>query len=285
MNLAEHSVIMRPSPRWLRRHACAFLYWLGFLLVLEPGNVFRASQAGVGLVFFDETLRIIVAAFLGTTATPILLMLTRRFPVLGAMRWRHLSLHAAGAAGIAFALIIVSCVLAAWVFEQQWLPTLAEMQDQLINNFLLLMYALLAYTAIAHILLLLRKTEEPETAIPAAQSHHLTRIEVKMRGRLSFLELSAVDWIETQGNYLALHAGSEVHMIRETLIKLEARLDPRRFVRIHRRMIVAIDRIRDIQPVANGDAVLRLGHDCELRASRRYREAIRKCWIRTEQLP
>ncbi len=88
------------------------------------------------------------------------------------------------------------------------------------------------------------------------------------------LELANVDWIETQGNYLALHAGPAVHLIRETSVRFEARLDPRRFVRIHRRTIVALDRIRDVAALSNGDASLRLNDGTELRMSRGFRDAV-----------
>jgi two-component system LytT family response regulator len=56
------------------------------------------------------------------------------------------------------------------------------------------------------------------------------------------------------------------------------RLDPDRFIRVHRRVIVAIDRIREIQPLANGDSTLILHDGQTLRASRSYRETIRKRW-------
>ena len=68
------------------------------------------------------------------------------------------------------------------------------------------------------------------------------------------------------------------HLIRETLASFEQRLDPDKFVRVHRRMIVAIDHIREIQPLANGDSTLILHDGRELRASRSYREALRKRW-------
>jgi len=52
----------------------------------------------------------------------------------------------------------------------------------------------------------------------------LTRIEVKSCGKLMFVEVSNIDWIETRRNYLALHVGAEIHLIRETLIKFTAQL-------------------------------------------------------------
>ena len=277
LNLAELTLTLQPQPKWVREHGYAFLYWLAFLLILEPGNLFRAHQTGHALALVGEVLRIAIAAILGATLTPIQLRLTQRFPVLGPARWRHLPIHAISAAGLAFALIVASCVLAAWAYEQQWLPTMAQVRDQLAGNFSLLLYALAAYTAIAHVVHRLRPSAEPTlTANTAAE--YLAGVEVKTRGRLSFLDLFEVDWIETQGNYLALHVGAQVHLVRGSLNKFEAQLNPNQFVRIHRRMIVAIDRIQNIQPMANGDAVLHLGPGRELRASRSYRKAVRERW-------
>jgi two-component system LytT family response regulator len=89
------------------------------------------------------------------------------------------------------------------------------------------------------------------------------------------VDLDAVDWIETQGNYQALHVGAATHLLRETSERLEARLDPARFVRIHRRAIVAVGRVRKMEPLANGDANVHLSNGAELRLSRRHRAALR----------
>jgi DNA-binding LytR/AlgR family response regulator len=88
--------------------------------------------------------------------------------------------------------------------------------------------------------------------------------------------IETVDWIETQGNYLALHVGAATHLIRETSVAFEAKLDPARFVRIHRRTIVAVDRVRELSPLLNGDAVVRLTDGRELKVSRGYRAMVRQ---------
>jgi hypothetical protein len=276
LNFIEQDHFLRVLPSWVREDGYGFLYWLAFLLVLEPGNAFRAIRSGHELAFEHETLRIIAASLLGASVTPVLLWLTRRFPLLGSGHWRHALFHAVGTAGLAFGLIVASCFLAGWVFERKWLPSAAEIHDQFVSNWLLLVYALTALTAIAHAVHLFHRLGGATTATKTAK--HLTRIPVKTRGRLTFVDLADVDWIETQGNYLALHAGSTVHMIRETATRFEAKLDANRFVRIHRRAIVAVDRVREMQPAANGDAILWLVDGRALRASRRYREAIRKKW-------
>ncbi|WP_049620836.1 LytTR family DNA-binding domain-containing protein [Frateuria defendens] len=269
----------RTLPPWLAESGGGFGYWLLFLIVLEPGNALRANAHGHALAAGPEALRMTVAALLGAAATPALLALTRRFPPSGPNALRRLPALALGVATLAFGLIVASCFLAAWGYHQAWLPSLADLRDQLIDNWLLLTYALLALAALAHFLRCLGSTREAAPAMLAAPAQpYLTRVPVKHRGRQSFVELDQVDWIETQGNYLALHTGTTSHLIREAAVAFEAKLDPARFMRVHRRAIVAIDRIRDLRPITNGDALLRLSSGHALRASRRYRKSIAERW-------
>jgi two-component system, LytTR family, response regulator len=82
-----------------------------------------------------------------------------------------------------------------------------------------------------------------------------------------------VDWIEAARNYVRLHIGKTVLMTRDSLTTLETRLDPRRFVRIHRSAIVNLDRVRELQPWFSGDYVVILTTGEKLRLSRSYRRA------------
>jgi LytTr DNA-binding domain len=137
-NVLDPVLSLRQLPLWLRSAGYGYLYWLVFLLALEPGNVLRAYNMGHTLQLDIEVARICVAALLGASVSPLL--------------------------------------------------------------------------------------------------------------------------------------------IRETLANFERRLDPGKFVRVHRRTIVAVGRIREIRPLANGDSELILHDGRELRASRSYREALRKRW-------
>jgi hypothetical protein len=271
MTTSAHSTIAPPWPAWLRVHAWVLLYWLVFLLVLEPGNMLRASQAGQVLNWSHEAIRILVAALLGTTVTSAVQTLVERFPLRGPRRGRHLLIHAAGAAGMALTLVLVSCLLAAWVFAGRWLPSWDEIWDQLVSNFTLLMFALGALAAVV-------QANFPRTALPAStakQAPMLTHVDVKQRGQPLSLPLSEVEWIEAQGNYIALHVGAHQHLLRDTISGFGARLDTSRFVRIHRSMIVAVDRVQKIEALPNSDTLLHLKRGISLRASRSYASAVR----------
>ena len=263
-------------PAWLRPHAWVLLYWLAFLLVLEPGNVLRASQAGQTLSLSHEVIRILLAALLGTTVTSAVQALVKRFPLRGPERGRHLLIHAAGAASLALTLVVASCLLAAWVFARRWLPSWDEIWDQLVSNFTLLMFALAALTALVQVGL--QRAPQVRPVAPASTpdaSPALTHVQVKRRGQIISLPLSDVDWVEAQGNYVALHVGAEQYLVRDTVSRFAARLDPLQFQRIHRSMIVAVDRIRVFEALANGDAQLHLTRGGPLRASRSYAAAVK----------
>ena len=93
-------------------------------------------------------------------------------------------------------------------------------------------------------------------------------------GRVFFLRTEDLDWIEAAGNYVRLHLGEEAHLFRETMTHMEARLDTRRFVRIHRSRIVNTERIKELQPWFNGEYVVVLHNGTQLRLSRSYREKL-----------
>lgn len=257
-------------PRWLPDLGLGFAYWLGFLLLLEPGNVVRALDAGQALAWDREALRIAGAAALGASVTPLLMALVRRYPVEGGQLWGRIAFHAIAGAVVAALLIVVSCLLASWLLAGETRPLAMAIRQEMTNNWPLLVYCIGTFLGAAHTVRFLRRSASD--APPA----WLTQVTATARGRRTIVRLDAVDWIETQGNYLALHAGADTHLIRETSVRLEARLDPARFVRIHRRTLVAIDRIAEMTPLDGGDAALTLTVGAELRVSRNYRQTLRE---------
>jgi len=100
------------------------------------------------------------------------------------------------------------------------------------------------------------------------------RLAVKGSDGTEFVRVAEIDWIEAAGNYLCVRAAQKTHVLRETLTQMQARLDPARFVRIHRSRIVNIDRIAKLSPLFNGDHCVQLGDGTELTLSRTYREAL-----------
>jgi len=99
------------------------------------------------------------------------------------------------------------------------------------------------------------------------------RLAIKGDGRVILVDVDEVDRLETAGNYVEVHSGARHHLVRETMASLEARLDPARFVRVSRSSIVNADRVRELQPMFNGDFVVVLRDGTKVAGSRRYRAA------------
>jgi two-component system LytT family response regulator len=97
------------------------------------------------------------------------------------------------------------------------------------------------------------------------------RLEVRLGNRVAYVSIDDVDWVEAADYYARLHVGAASHLVRETMQELEARLDARRFVRVHRSAIVNVDRVRELRTVAAGrhEVVLRDGTRLPLSRSRR----------------
>ncbi|HEU5041467.1 MAG TPA: LytTR family DNA-binding domain-containing protein [Gemmatimonadales bacterium] len=101
------------------------------------------------------------------------------------------------------------------------------------------------------------------------------RVVVKSEGRIRFVAVEELDWVEAADNYVRLHAGNQRHLVRETIRSVEARLDPARFARIHRSAIVNLSKIRELQPTFNGEYAVLLTSGARLTLSRTYRDAVR----------
>jgi two-component system LytT family response regulator len=104
-----------------------------------------------------------------------------------------------------------------------------------------------------------------------ARPHYLERLAVKSGGKIIFLRTDEVTWIGAEGNYARLHAGKRSYLMRETMSNLESKLDPGRFIRIHRSTIVSTDAIAELEPLFQGDYVVVLRDGTRLTSSRGYR--------------
>lgn len=102
------------------------------------------------------------------------------------------------------------------------------------------------------------------------------RMEIKTSGRVIILKLSEIDWVDAAGNYVKIHTGPETLTLRETMSRIEKRLDPGLFMRIHRSTIVNIERIRELQQQFHGDYVVVLKTGQRLTLSRSYREKMQQ---------
>ena len=104
---------------------------------------------------------------------------------------------------------------------------------------------------------------------------HDERFLIRSGHRMYFVAARDIEWADAAGNYVRLHAGGRAHLYRDTMKAIEARLDPRRFVRIHRSAIVNIDRVAQIEPYVHGEYVVTMRDGTRLTSSRAHSAGLR----------
>jgi two-component system LytT family response regulator len=107
------------------------------------------------------------------------------------------------------------------------------------------------------------------------QPRPIERLMVKNRGQVVFLNVADIDWIEAADYYACLHVGSSTHILRRTLSELERDLGDETFIRIHRSIIVNLDRIHGLETQSDGEYEVVLKSKVRLRLSRRFRKRLR----------
>jgi two-component system, LytTR family, response regulator len=104
----------------------------------------------------------------------------------------------------------------------------------------------------------------------------IDRLMVKSAGRVTFLRVREIDWIEAADYYASLHAAGRTHLLRRSMSDLERELDTKTFCRIHRSAIVNVDRVREFKLDSNGEYEVVLEGGTKLRVSRGYREQLQR---------
>ncbi|MGH9440976.1 MAG: LytR/AlgR family response regulator transcription factor [Thermoanaerobaculia bacterium] len=112
-------------------------------------------------------------------------------------------------------------------------------------------------------------SREGKRRTPAAD-HYV----VRSKGRMILVRHAEIDWVQAEGDYVKLHAGTKAWLVRETMAGAEKTLGPRKFLRIHRSTIVNVDRVQELRSFENGDYAVLLRDGTELRLSRTFRAAI-----------
>jgi two-component system LytT family response regulator len=137
--------------------------------------------------------------------------------------------------------------------------------------------------AIAQAKVFMKGAKEPDTARILSMlqelrsgSRYLERFAVKNGETVFFVRAEDVDAIEAQGNYVRLSVANSSHLLRDTLNNIESQINPRRFVRIHRRTIVNIDRVKEVQTWARGEYRVVLSTGARYTLSRGYRQHFEK---------
>ena len=102
-----------------------------------------------------------------------------------------------------------------------------------------------------------------------------SRFVVRVASKVFLVRASEVDWISGEGNYVRLHVGARNHLVRETLKSVQSRLDPRRFVRVHRSAIINVDRVATLEPFTHGQYVITMHGGARVVSSRTRTQQLR----------
>jgi two-component system LytT family response regulator len=121
---------------------------------------------------------------------------------------------------------------------------------------------------------LLQAADDAEASPAQAKREYLERITVESRGQVRVVPVAKVDYITASGPYAELHVGGHTYAVRERMQTLADRLDPTLFMRVHRSVIVRLDRIDTMRRSSGGDYAVRLKDGTELSVSRARREAL-----------
>jgi two-component system LytT family response regulator len=129
-----------------------------------------------------------------------------------------------------------------------------------------------------HQLLGARQTQEREDEVKPNGDRYTQRIVFKSRGRILFLAVSEIRWIGAEENYVRICTQSETHLLRETMSRLEERLDPQMFLRVHRSSIVNLQFVKEVRTDADGECMVILVNGQKVAMSRSYRARIQD-WL------
>lgn len=110
--------------------------------------------------------------------------------------------------------------------------------------------------------------------IDAEEKKYTERFIVKESGRISFVSADEIDYMEATGNYIKLVTANGSHLIRETMNNIEKKLDPQKFLRVHRSFILKVEMIKELEPYFNSEFIIVLKSGKEIKSSKSYKNAI-----------
>jgi DNA-binding LytR/AlgR family response regulator len=250
--------------------------WLVWIDLGRDGNTIPLWQPAV----WECSSHLIVLALL-----PAIVAFERRFPLRLMLLRRNLPIHLL--ATLAFSVLHIAGMVALrklaylsqnehYVFGTRWQEMGYEYLKDLRTYFTLLL------TVGFYRLWMLRWQGEasllaaPDDGPPVESVERPERFLVQKLGKEFLLPAAEIEWIQAWGNYVNLRVRAHDYPLRATMTAIEQRLDPRRFVRVHRSYIVNLDFLVEIEPLDSGDARAKLRDGSVVPVSRRYRGELRK---------
>jgi two-component system LytT family response regulator len=110
--------------------------------------------------------------------------------------------------------------------------------------------------------------------INADEEKYPKRFIIKQSGKISFVPVDEINYLEATGNYIKLVTLSGSYLLRETMNSIEKKLEPGKFIRIHRSFIVKTEMIKELKPYFNGEYIVIMKNGKELKSSKTYKAPI-----------
>lgn len=105
---------------------------------------------------------------------------------------------------------------------------------------------------------------------------HLTKFVIKSAGKISFINVDEINYIEAEGNYLILHTSNSKNLYRDTITNISKKLNPETFIRIHRSYIVKIENIKEMQSHFNSEYIITLKDNTKIKSGRSYKSEVER---------
>lgn len=236
-------------------------------------SLLRGQPPHIGSILENE---LMVWLLFGALA-PIAFFAARRFPLIGGRGIHHLPAHAGALAAISLShTIVYSTVIVGLIGKRPSIIAVMVRTTAVAN----LRGDVFIYAMIVGAFYLYGYARRDHDVVPAAAvvgaapAPFADRITVKDRDRITLVAVTDIERIEAEGDYVRIHTPAGSHLLREKLGGLDKRLDPNRFLRIHRSTIVRLGSVREVQPYFHGEYILVTASGARLKVSRTHRAAL-----------
>ena len=272
--------------RWRRPFEIA--YWVvGFLFSATVNSVIAlmdVERAHLPFASWQPILWEWSSILVMLALLPAVIVFERRVPLLFSTLRRNLPLHLLGS--VVFSVVHVAAMVG---IRKAVYASVGQSYDfgywprELAYEYLkdVRTYTGILSTVLVYRWLLLRAQGEarlldlPDEGPPVESVERPERFLVRKLGKEFLVAASDIDWLQASGNYVNLRVRGHDYPLRTTMAALEPRLDPNRFIRVHRSFMVNLDRVTEIQPLEAGEARLLMADGSKIPCSRRYRPALR----------
>ena len=268
------------------RLALIFLAWTAYGIFFASQSIIRR---GISRGFADLPHHLfpwLLCAYCWALLTPLVIRLAARFPFAKGRFLQAFLVHIPAAAGLSLLQLGLYSVVATILSGSGINRAIGLYRELVLEEFhqSVLVYALIIAIYSAHqFLFKAARTKPPVSADiesienkaaqqTAAPSEYLSRVSIKVNGRIVLLNIEDVEWIASEDNYVSLHSKGKTYLLRETMDRMEEKLDPSSFVRLRRSTIVRIDQIQELHPASKGEFEILLKDGTRLSSTRRYRK-------------